>query len=438
MKEGKVGMLALLHVVVLMLVLCVSSSSSSLSSASYFDQKQNRRKSMVPTQRTSSLKLNRVGSSIVLPVDGNVYPIGFYNVTLNIGQPSKPYFVDPDTGSNLTWLQCDAPWAQFSVTPHAHYEPSSENKVPCKDPLCQSLHPPGEHRCETPEQCDYELQYLDGLLSYGVLVKDVFSFNSISGEQFIPSLALGCGYNQTPGFFSHPSDGILGLGKGESSFLSQLSSQELVKNVVGHCLSVRGGGYFFLGDDLYDSSHVIWTSMSLDHPEHYSPGYAELKYGEKSTGIENLLTVFDSGSTYTYLISSAYQAFISLVMEELTGSSLSEALDDHTLTLCWKGEKPFKSLQDVKTYFKPFALSFTNGGKAKAKFEMPLEAYLIISHKGNVCLGILDGGKIDVNIIGDISMQDKLVIYNNEEQLIGWMNEKNCDLLPKSKTTSIW
>ena len=82
MKEGKVGMLALLRVVVLMLVLCVSSSSSSLSSASYFDQKQNRRKSMVPTQRTSSLKLNRVGSAIVLPVDGNVYPIGYVFILL--------------------------------------------------------------------------------------------------------------------------------------------------------------------------------------------------------------------------------------------------------------------------------------------------------------------------------------------------------------------
>lgn len=32
-----------------------------------------------------------------------------YNVTLNIGQPPKPYFLDPDTGSDLTWLQCDAP-----------------------------------------------------------------------------------------------------------------------------------------------------------------------------------------------------------------------------------------------------------------------------------------------------------------------------------------
>ena len=123
--------------------------------------------------------------------------------------------------------------------------------------------------------------------------------------------------------------------------------------------------------------------------------------------------------------------------KELSGRSLSEVSDDdHTLTHCWRGKKPFKSLQDVKKYFKPLALSFTNGGKAKAKFEMPPEAYLIISvspililshcsflflsqlqvdkalciktltnillfqHKGNVCLGILDGGKIDVNIIG--------------------------------------
>jgi hypothetical protein len=33
-------------------------------------------------------------------------------VTLNIGQPSKPYFLDVDTGSDLTWLQCDVPRAQ--------------------------------------------------------------------------------------------------------------------------------------------------------------------------------------------------------------------------------------------------------------------------------------------------------------------------------------
>ncbi|KAK4351416.1 hypothetical protein RND71_030729 [Anisodus tanguticus] len=31
------------------------------------------------------------------------------NSQLNIGQRSRPFFLDPDTGSDLTWLQCDAP-----------------------------------------------------------------------------------------------------------------------------------------------------------------------------------------------------------------------------------------------------------------------------------------------------------------------------------------
>lgn len=33
----------------------------------------------------------------------------YYFAQVNLGQPPKPYFLDPDTGSDLTWLQCDAP-----------------------------------------------------------------------------------------------------------------------------------------------------------------------------------------------------------------------------------------------------------------------------------------------------------------------------------------
>ncbi|KAF5457895.1 hypothetical protein F2P56_021969 [Juglans regia] len=104
MKKENVGVMLLLQVLVC--VYCV-----------YDD----RRKSMLPAEATSSMVLNRVGSSIVFPVYGNVYSIGyrlnivfggFYNVTLNIGQPSKPYFLDPDTGSDLIWLQNDAPCVQ--------------------------------------------------------------------------------------------------------------------------------------------------------------------------------------------------------------------------------------------------------------------------------------------------------------------------------------
>jgi len=47
--------------------------------------------------------------------------------------------------------------------------------------------------------------------------------------------------------------------------------------------------------------------------KHYSPGFAELTFGRKTTGVENLVVVFDSGSSYTYFSSQAYYTLISLV-----------------------------------------------------------------------------------------------------------------------------
>lgn len=46
---------------------------------------------------------------------------------------------------------------------------------------------------------------------------------------------------------------------------------------------------------------------------HYSSGYAELILGGKTTVFKNLLVTFDSGSSYTYLNSLAYQALVHLV-----------------------------------------------------------------------------------------------------------------------------
>jgi len=75
MKEQKAVVLVLLQVLVLFLGLC----ESSMSSAPYVDQVHNRRKSML-TEPTSSLLLNRFGSSIVFPLFGNVYPIGYAHI----------------------------------------------------------------------------------------------------------------------------------------------------------------------------------------------------------------------------------------------------------------------------------------------------------------------------------------------------------------------
>lgn len=386
---------------------------------------------------SSSVSARRMASSIVLPIYGNVYPRGFYHVPVLLGDPPRPYFLDPDTGSDLTWLQCDAPCVRCTRAPHPLYKPSTD-LIPSRDPLCAAVQPE-YYKCESPEQCDYEVEYADGGSSLGVLLRDAMHFNLTNGLRESPRLAIGCGYDQIPGSSHHPLDGVLGLGKGRVSIVSQLSDQGLTRNVVGHCLSGRGGGYIFFGDQIYDSSRLVWTNTSRGYSRHYSPGFAELIYGRRTTGIENLLVIFDSGSSYTYFASQAYHTLISLLMRDLHRTSLKDATDDDTLPVCWKGKRPFKSIRDVKKYFKPLALSFADGGRYAAHYDIPPENYLIISMKGNVCLGILNGSEVGLqnyNIIGDISMQDKMVIYDNEKTMIGW-GSANCDRIPKGRAVSL-
>lgn len=112
--------------------------------------------------------------------------------------------------------------------------------------------------------------------------------------------------------------------------------------------------------------------------------------------------------------------------------SLSKSLkqvSDPSLPLCWKGQKAFKSVSDVKKDFKSLQFIF---GK-NAVMDIPPENYLIITvsirrfywqlemnyffllkmmakffflcmwqKNGNVCLGILDGSaaKLSFSIIG--------------------------------------
>lgn len=77
----------------------------------------------------------------------------------------------------------------YLQAPHPFYKPNND-LVPCKDPLCAALHH-ADYKCESPEQCDYQVDYADGGSSLGVLLNDLFTFNMTSGARIKPHLALG-------------------------------------------------------------------------------------------------------------------------------------------------------------------------------------------------------------------------------------------------------
>ncbi|RLM58145.1 aspartic proteinase Asp1-like [Panicum miliaceum] len=80
--------------------------------------------------------------------------------------------------------------------------------------------------------------------------------------------------------------------------------------------------------------------------------------------------VLDSGSTYTYLPGDLYTQLKASLSKSL------KQVSDASLPLCWKGPRPFKSVDDLKKEFKPkVSLKFGSG----VTMAIPHENYLVIT-----------------------------------------------------------
>ncbi|XP_044384265.1 aspartic proteinase Asp1 isoform X3 [Triticum aestivum] len=371
-------------------------------------------------------------SAIKFPLIGNVYPDGHFYATLQIGHPLKPYFLDIDTGSNLTWLECDLPHQRCKGChprpAHPHYKPAAHNlMVRCHSWICAELRKdlPGSPKCpkNDPDRCHYDIQYVSGK-SKGVLVNDMMFINGRDDKNCF----FGCGYEQEEPVDQPsppPVDGILGLGRGNVGFVAQLKvHNKITKNVIGHCLSIHGNGNLYIGDFRLPDGHITWVPMSRSLP-YYSPGPATLLY-DKHPIRDNpaFNVVFDSGSTYTYMPGQIYHDLLSKVQETLRKSPLKKVYDP-ALPQCWKGIMPFRSVDNVKNEFKALSLKITHA-HVTSNFNIPPENYLIVTKYGNVCLGILDGSSHPLLkhliLIGDVTMQDLFVIYDNDKNRLGWIN----------------
>ncbi|GJN00073.1 hypothetical protein PR202_ga17227 [Eleusine coracana subsp. coracana] len=128
----------------------------------------------------------RFRDSFVLPAKRQYY------TTISIGNPPKPYFLDVDTGSDLTWIQCDAPCSNCAKGPHPLYKPAQGNIIPGSDSSCQQVL---GNPSDTSKQCDYDILYADQSSSLGVLARDNMQLITEDGER--TNLDVVFGYEPT-------------------------------------------------------------------------------------------------------------------------------------------------------------------------------------------------------------------------------------------------
>ncbi|KAH0452903.1 hypothetical protein IEQ34_017227 [Dendrobium chrysotoxum] len=320
------------------------------------------------------------------------------------------------------------------------YESQSIRYIRCDEPLCIDVHESTTHKCKNTELCYYEISYHDEATSKGLLVTDTFALHLKGGSPISPTLAIGSStYYSSKGRLNSQSTthGMLGLGKGKISILSQLHKQGNFANIFGHCLSsnpgVSGGvsGFMFIGKDFDYPRCLTWVPMSSD-VSHYSLTTAEVIYGDHEQSLlgRNQAFVLDSGTTDTYFLDPMYQELLTKV----TKTTLQKAPGDGKHPICWKDTRPFTSILDLKNRFSSIYLRLQNG---KA-LEIPAENYLIITEAGYACLGIFNSGDIELsfNLIGAISMQNVTIVYDNERQQIGWARVAGCSQPPVGICTS--
>ncbi|CAH2036207.1 unnamed protein product [Thlaspi arvense] len=376
-------------------------------------------------------------SATIFPVGGNVYPDGLYFTRVFVGNPEKDghYFhLDIDTGSDLTWIQCDAPCTSCAKGANQLYKPRKDKLVGSAEHLCVEVqkNQVAEH-CESCQQCDYEIEYADLSSSLGVLTKDEFHLKLHNGSLAELDIVFECGYDQQGLLLNTllKTDGILGLSRAKISLPSQLASRGVISNVVGHCLAsdLNGEGYIFMGSDLVPLHGMTWVPMlHHSHLEVYQIQVTKMSYGNGiSLDGENgrvAKVLFDTGSSYTYFPNKAYSQLVTS-LQEVAGLELKRDESDKTLPICWQANFLISSLSDVKRFFRPITIQI--GSKwwiISRKLLIQPEDYLIISNKGNVCLGILDGSSVhdgSIIILGDISMREHLIVYDNVKRRIGLM-----------------
>ncbi|KAK9280748.1 hypothetical protein L1049_003636 [Liquidambar formosana] len=171
---------------------------------------------------------------------------GIYMVQLSIGtfhtlppSPSyKSFFLVLDTGSYLTWTQCELckiPGHECFVQEEPIF-PNSQSQthrsLPCgKDRLCYTGQCIGD-------ACSYKRDYASGCSSQGVLATRTFTFvsdNRIDTKR-IDGLVFGCGIDNKNFKYEAGNQiaGIMGLGWGDRSLINQ--PQSLSHGRFSYCL----------------------------------------------------------------------------------------------------------------------------------------------------------------------------------------------------------
>ncbi|TVU39356.1 hypothetical protein EJB05_12769 [Eragrostis curvula] len=158
-----------------------------------------------------------------------------------------------DTASDVPWVQCHPQTSSYDPASSATYAAFS-----CNSPACRGLGPYAAGCINN--QCQYSVTYADGSSTAGTYSSDRLTI----GRRAVSSnFQFGCSRAERGSFGGRRSSGVMGLGGGTESLVSQTAATH--GNVFSYCIPKPSAkGFFVLGVPRRAASRFVVTPMLRD------------------------------------------------------------------------------------------------------------------------------------------------------------------------------
>ncbi|XP_013632985.1 PREDICTED: aspartic proteinase-like protein 2 isoform X2 [Brassica oleracea var. oleracea] len=186
-----------------------------------------------------------------------------------------------------------------------------------------------------------------------------------------------------------------------------------------HCLDNKnGGGIFAIGEVV---SPKVKTTPMLSKSDHYSVSLTSVEVGNSvlqlSSGEE---VIVDSGTTLAYLPNSVYMPLMNEILVTHPELTFHNVQDLQGSFIC------FRYTDDKLDRFPPVTFYFNKS----ASLTVYPQDYLLQLQGDAWCFGWQSSGfqtkdGRELLILGDMALSNKLVVYDIENQVMGWTNH-NC------------
>ncbi|KAK7849994.1 aspartic proteinase CDR1 [Quercus suber] len=344
---------------------------------------------------------------------------------ISIGSPPVPQLLVMDTGSSLSWTQCQPCTHCFTQTLPIFNPPESAtySSVPCDSPNCNRQ--VTGIICRDP-RCGFELQYGDGTSLSGFLSTDTVTFEtSDEGITSVPRLVFGCETNlvNNPGTLGGQTSGLLGLGAEVISMANQLGSKfsycfgsiwdpHYIHNQLIFGEGAKTEGITTFLDIIGNFYYLRLDSISVGEKMlDISPQVFEL-YEDGTRGV-----IIDSGATLTYLPKAAFDPLKDEVLSLMNG--IVKFIGTQHSSPCFKG-----LIDRDLVGFPVVTFSFANG----VDLALDVKSFFYMAGPNAFCMAMAPKTTANLTIIGVMAQQSYNIAYNLAQSSIS-IQRIDCALL---------